>query len=428
MVQPTIRVENLGKRFRFYDTKWRRVIGAFFPSGNHFQELWALRKLNFEIPRGSTLGIIGANGSGKTTLLQVLAGLVKPTEGTVGVDGNLATLLELTSGFQTDFTGRENIFLSSGLRGFSKRDVEKKVEKIISFSELDEFIDRPIRHYSTGMLMRLAFATAINVDPDVLLIDEVFAVGDIAFQHKCTRKFRELQKQGTTIVLVTHDMMAVKSLCNITLLLDHGSMIQIGSAEDITNIYLNLMAQKIAGETFSEIEHPVTEEHLEPAHGEFLSDLQSNPKMHRHGSGEGRICAIQILNSRSLPTELVAFGEEVIFRFYVEYEADVPYSGLGFYVRDRYGNDVIGINTFEENKPLGSRKKGDRVIVDFKLPLLLRPGSYTVSPGLSYHRSEPRYLDWIDSAAFFQMEKPLSGQEIYGFMHVPNRISVQHLR
>ena len=212
---PLVEVRDLGKRFRYYSNRWERLRGSLLPAANHSQGLWALRNLNFSLERGTTLGVIGLNGSGKTTLLQILAGLLKPSEGSVSVRGNLATLLELGTSFQPESTGRENIFVSAGLSGFSRRDIESKVDQIITFSELEDFIDRPVKHYSTGMMMRLAFATAINVEPNILLIDEVFAVGDMAFQHKCTRKLRELQNRGATIVLVTHDMLAIKSLCNL---------------------------------------------------------------------------------------------------------------------------------------------------------------------------------------------------------------------
>ena len=424
---PLVEVRDLGKRFRYYSNRWERLRGSLLPAANHSQGLWALRNLNFSLERGTTLGVIGLNGSGKTTLLQILAGLLKPSEGSVSVRGNLATLLELGTSFQPESTGRENIFVSAGLSGFSRRDIESKVDQIITFSELEDFIDRPVKHYSTGMMMRLAFATAINVEPDILLIDEVFAVGDMAFQHKCTRKLRELQNRGATIVLVTHDMLAIKSLCNLALLLNHGKNAALGNPEDVTNQYLSLIADKIAHQTLNGNGHS-PQEHIQPAHGEFLECLIESEKMHRHGSGEGKIRGIQILNSQSLPTEVVTFGEEITFRFYIEYFQDVSDSGIGFYLRDRYGNDVLGINTYEEKKDLGDRKKGDRLIVDFKLPLHLRPGSYSVSPGLSYHRSEPRYLDWIDSALLFQMQKPASGREVYGFMHVPNQVTVQLLR
>ncbi len=365
-----------------------------------------MRNLNLELAEGTTLGIIGQNGSGKTTLLQLLASLLKPTEGEVEVQGNLATLLELETGFSHDLTGRENIYVSCGLRGFSRKDVSRRIDSIIDFAELEKFIDHPIKHYSSGMLMRLAFATAINVEPDVLLIDEVFAVGDMAFQHKCAKKFRELQSKGTTIVLATHDMTAVKSLCHQALLLDAGKVLRFGGPEEVTNLYLNLIAEKIA-----------EEEKLRPAAIESLNQSRAS----RHGSGEGKVMAIEILVNNS-PVEVVSFGEEVSFRFHLEYFADVQESILGFFIRDRYGNDLIGINTHEEGKSIGARKKGDRIVIEFKLPLFLHEGNYSVSPGLSYHPIYPSYLDWFDNAAFFQVTE--TDRRVHGFFWVPNEIKI----
>ncbi len=425
MIADAIQVKNLGKCFRIYPNRWHKLQGLLLNRRDHSRELWAVRNLNFSLPKGSTMAVIGANGSGKTTLLQILAGLIKPTEGSVHVNGNMATILELGSGFNQELTGRENIFISGGLRGFSRREVEEKIHDIVCFAELEDFIDDPIKHYSSGMIMRLAFATAINVEPDVLLIDEVFAVGDMAFQHKCTGKFRELKRKGITTVLVTHDVIAAKSFGTDALLLDHGSQVLFGNPEEVTNKYLELTAQKIAKqEAAAGIQQEIAGE-FEPAEVEFLADLPETTGMFRHGSGAGKFRAIQILNSKMQPTAIVAFGEEITFRFFIEYFADVPVSGLGFYIRDRYGNDVIGINTFEEERSLGSRHKGDRLVIDFRLPLHLRAGSYSVSPGFSYHPNEARYLDWIDNAAFFEMEKPSNGKEIYGFSWIPNRVSVK---
>jgi lipopolysaccharide transport system ATP-binding protein len=424
---PLIEVHNLGKRFRFYSNRWAKLRGSLLPGSNHAQELWALRDINLNLHHGTTLGVIGFNGSGKTTLLQILASLLKPTEGSVSVRGRLATLLELGSSFQSESTGRENIFVSAGLSGFTRRDIDKKVDEIIAFSELEEFIDRPVKHYSSGMLMRLAFATAINVQPDVLLIDEVFAVGDMAFQHKCTHKLRQLQDHGSTIVIVTHDMLAVKSLCNLALLLDHGKAVSFGNPEDVTNQYLSLTAKKIALQDSNGNGHGkvVQQIHLSTSQHEFKESLVETPKMHRHGSGAAKIRAAEILNLKSESMDMVSFGEQIRFLFHIEYFEDVEESGLGFYLRDKYGNDILGINTFEEKQDLGSRKKGDRLIVEFKLPIFLRPGSYSVSPGLSYHPSEPRYLDWIDNALFFQVDPPSTGRHVYGFMHVENQVNVQ---
>lgn len=423
MSEISVTVDHVGKCFKYYSNKWRRLAGLIAGMTDHASEVWALRDVHFSLERGSTLGVIGANGSGKTTLLQLLAGLMQPTLGQIRVEGNLATLLELGSGLNQELTGRENVFIGGGLRGFSRRDVERKMDDIIQFSELEEFIDHPIKHYSSGMHMRLSFAVAINVEPDVLLIDEVFSVGDMAFQHKCTRKFRELQAKGVTTVLVTHDIAAVRSLCNVALLLDHGHQLIFGSPEEVTNKYLDLTAQKIAKQEMKIQE--ASGPQPTPVQSEFVTEIPGSEKMYRHGTGDAKIRGLQILNSKGLPTSLVAFGEEVTFRYYIEYLADVPDSGIGFYIRDLYGVEIVGINTFEENKPIGPRSKGDRVIVDFRLPLYLRPGSYSVSPGLSMHREEPRYLDWIDNATVFEMEKPASGMRVYGFTYIPNRVSVQ---
>jgi len=401
-----IRAAGLGKAFRLYSNKWHRVGGAFLGGRNHEKNIWAVRDINLEISAGSTLGIIGQNGSGKTTLLQLFAGLLKPTEGQVQLNGSLATLLELDSGFQNDLTGRENIFISCGLRGFSRKQVEQRIGEIIEFAEIDEFIDQPVRHYSSGMRMRLAFATAINVQPKVLLIDEIFSVGDMAFQHKCARRFRQLQEGQTTIVLATHDMTAVKSLCDQAILLDRGRIICSGIPEVVTNYYLGFIADKIASTQTNE---PVF---LNSPNGTF-----------RHGSGEAKITSVEVIPG----TEKIPFGSEVTFRFEIEFFTPVPESILGFYIRDRYGNDLIGINTHEEESRIGPRSKGDLVRIEFKLPLHLRPDTYSVSPGLSYHPSERRYLDWIDNAAFFSIAPPVKGQRIHGFMWVPNQVTITKL-
>lgn len=404
-----IHARGLGKSFRYYDNRWHKLRGALFQSGNHAQVYWALRNLNLELPQGTTLGVIGQNGSGKTTLLQLLAGLLKPTEGEVSVRGNLATLLELEGGFQHELTGRENIFVSCGLRGFSKKNVEKRIDHIISFAELEKFIDHPIKHYSAGMLMRLAFATAINVEPDVMLIDEVFAVGDMAFQHKCAKKFRDLQARGTTIVLATHDMTAVKSLCQQAILLNAGQVACFGTPEEVTNRYLRLIADTIA---LQEQERPYQENHT----GERA--------ISRHGTGEAKIVSVEILVNNH-PIGAVSFEEQVTFRFGLEYFTEVEESILGFFIRDRYGNDLIGINTHEEGMRIGPKKKGDRLVIDFKLPLHLREGTYSVSPGLSYHPTDRRYMDWIDHAAIFQMKA--SDRRIHGFFWVPSEITIKEI-
>ena len=401
-----VRTSGLSKAFRIYTNKWYRLQSALTHSGNHSKTLWALKDINIEVPRGTTLGVIGQNGAGKTTFLQLLAGLLKPTDGEVQVTGNVATLLELGAGFQYELSGRENIFFSCGLRGFSRSQVARRIDEIIAFAELEQFIDQPIQHYSSGMLLRLAFATAIHVQPDVLLVDEIFSVGDAAFQHKCANKFRELQSNGTTIVLATHDMAAVKSLCHAAMLLDAGKMVMFGHPADVSNLYLKMISERIAQQ-------------------QTMKPSPKQPTFSRHGSGEAQILSVQVF-SNSQQTEIVPFGEEVTFRFLVHYFADIPESILGFYIRDQYGNDLIGINTHEEGKRIGPMRKGEQLEVEFTLPLYLRPGSYSVSPGLAYHPNEMQYLDWINHAVVLQIQSN-SNQKVHGFFWVPNEITIRKL-
>jgi homopolymeric O-antigen transport system ATP-binding protein len=225
----------------------------------------------------------------------------------------------------------------------------------------------------------------------------------MAFQHKCGRRFRELQRQNTTIVLATHDMAAVKSLCDHAILLDRGKLVKQGNPEEVTNYYLASVAEKIA-----------SEENIETQKEELSQSL-------RHGTGEAKVTHIEILPER----DEIPFAQEAIFKFHIEYFSDVPETILGFLIRDRYGNDLIGINTHEERKPIGPRSTGDRLTIEFKLPIYLRPGTYSISPGLSYDPVEPRYLDWINNAAFFRVGEPLTGQRIHGFYWVPNEIKIQ---
>jgi lipopolysaccharide transport system ATP-binding protein len=199
-------------------------------------------------------------------------------------------------------------------------------------------------------------------------------------------------------------MTAAKSLCDRALLLDHGHPLKFGNPEEVTNLYLELVARKIS----------------EQSGGEVASSVQLTGKMHRHGTGEGRVRHVEVI-----PPDPIPFGTEVTFRFYLEYLSDVPESGIGFFIRDMYGNDILGINTFEEGKSLGNRRKGEQVVVEFQLPLHLRPGSYSISPGLSYDRTELRYLDWIDNAAFFVMEKPSGGQTVHGLVYIPNKVFIR---
>jgi ABC-type polysaccharide/polyol phosphate transport system ATPase subunit len=237
-----VSVHDVSKKYRLYNSPQERFLEALHPfKKKYHREFWALKNVSFEVPKGRTVGIIGRNGSGKSTLLQIICSVLKPTSGEVKVNGRISSLLELGGGFNPEFTGRENVFMNGQIAGFSATQMKKRLPKIEAFADIGEFIDQPVKTYSSGMFVRLAFAAAINIDPDILIIDEALAVGDAKFQHKCYGKFLEFQKVGKTIIFVTHNTDAVVKHCDSAVLLERGEIIEIGEPKLITNYYIDLL-------------------------------------------------------------------------------------------------------------------------------------------------------------------------------------------
>jgi ABC-2 type transport system ATP-binding protein len=239
-----VEITDLSKRFRIYHDKANNLKErAIFWNRNKADDFWALRDINLTISRGTTVGLIGRNGSGKSTLLKIISRILYPTDGQVRVNGRVSTLLELGAGFHPDYTGRENIFLNASILGFSRKDIKEQLDNIIAFAELGDFIDNPVRNYSTGMYMRLGFSVAVHVKPDILLVDEVLAVGDLAFQDKCMQRIREMQQRGVTIIFVSHSPKQVEKLCDHAVWLDSGQVRMQGPASGVTNSYAAFMGQ-----------------------------------------------------------------------------------------------------------------------------------------------------------------------------------------
>jgi ABC-type polysaccharide/polyol phosphate transport system ATPase subunit len=240
-----VEIIDLSKKFRIYHDKSNYLKErAIFWNRNKADDFWALRGINLSIARGTTVGLIGRNGSGKSTLLKIISRILYPTSGQVKVNGRVSTLLELGAGFHPDYTGRENIFLNASILGFSRKDIREQLDDIIAFAELGDFIDNPVRNYSSGMYMRLGFSVAVHVQPDILLVDEVLAVGDLAFQDKCMQKIREMQQRGVTIIFVTHTPNQVVKLCNYAVWLDNGEVQMQGPAAGVASSYSAFMHQE----------------------------------------------------------------------------------------------------------------------------------------------------------------------------------------
>jgi ABC-type polysaccharide/polyol phosphate transport system ATPase subunit len=425
MAEMAVRLEDVSKAYKIYAHPRHRLLEALTRGRRQYHSaFWALRDVTVRVNRGSTLGIIGMNGSGKSTLLQVVAGIIRPTAGRVAVQGRIASLLELGAGFNPEFTGRENVLMHGAVLGFSREEITRRLPAIQAFAEIGPFFDQPVKTYSSGMFVRLAFAGAIHVDPDVLLVDEALAVGDAVFQHRCIRRIREFQEQGRTILFVSHDMGMVRSVCSRALFLDAGRVQADGEPDEIAQLYHAHVAGLEAGRRESE-----------PAAGQapggarsaaFRADPAFDQRvgLFRHGTGGARIRHVEVLGETNRPIAAVGFDEPVTLRVHLEFYAEVPYCILGYYLRDKSGIDVVGTNTYEENVPMPARQAGDTLVVDFRQRWPLMAGSYSVTVALAYNRLSPTYFDWIDNALVVEVLAPPGGKAILAKIWLPVEIDV----
>ena len=417
-----IEVDHVSKAYRLYPTPRHRALELFtFGARTFHTNFWALNDVSLRLRAGATLGLVGNNGSGKSTLLQVIAGIVSPTKGHVSVKGRISSLLELGAGFNPEFSGRENVELYGIVMGMSRDETQARMPAIEAFAGIGEFIDRPVKSYSSGMFVRLAFAAAIHVEPEILLVDEALAVGDVVFQHQCVHRIREMQAAGTTIIFVSHDMGMMRSLCSEALLLESGRVVAHDDPATIANIY----HARISG---VELAHSVRGLRADSIDGAVKfhagADFEERVQLFRHGTGAARIRDVELLDVQGRPVKVVEFDEEVILRVHVEYLQDATVSILGFSIRDKTGSDIVGTNTHEEDVPLPPRKAGDKVVVDFRQRLPLAKGTYSVTTALAYDRSKPDYFDWVDNALVLTVLPPESGKVVHGKIGLPVEIAV----
>jgi lipopolysaccharide transport system ATP-binding protein len=424
MSSPAIEVDRVSKAYRLYPTPRHRALEMLmFGTRTYHTPFWALTDVSLRVAAGATLGLIGNNGSGKSTLLQLIAGIMAPTKGQVAVNGRISSLLELGAGFNPEFTGRENVELYGIVMGMSREEIVERLPMIQAFAGIGEFLDRPVKSYSSGMFVRLAFSAAIHVQPDILLVDEALAVGDVLFQHQCIRRIREMQASGTTIVFVSHDMGMMRSICTEAILLDHGRIEAHDDPATIANIYhaktanMEMAAHAPGRQRSGDGADGAVAFRAEPGFDERV-------RLFRHGTGAARIRQVELLDRQGRPVSSVEFDDEVVLRVHVQYYEDAAFSILGFSIRDQTGTDIVGSNTHEENVPLPPRLAGDTVVVDFRQRLPLVKGTYSISTALAYDRSKPSYFDWVDNALVLTVLPPESGKVIHGKVALPVQIAV----
>lgn len=397
-MEPVLRVEGVCKQFRIYDRAPDRLKEMItFGRWKTHREFWALRDISFEVERGTTFGIVGPNGCGKSTLLQIVAGTLQPTLGTVWHAGRMAALLELGAGFNPEFTGVENVFMSTSLLGFSKAETAAMLPSIESFAEIGDFIHQPVKTYSTGMYVRLAFSAAISVRPQILLVDEALAVGDAVFQHRCMRRIRELQENGTTILIVSHDPNAIRALCSRALLLHNGRMEILDKPNDVLNRYQKLI---MARENAYEESQPKAE----PPQLDATVEDNDPPRLsgtYRHGDGSAQITAVELLDALHQRVEFVETGANVMVRVRVHFHQPAEAPVCGFLIRNRHGIHIYGTNTELQQESIGPTSRGENIEISFAFTCWLAPGSYSLT--LAVHSVDGISFDWLDGALFFNV-------------------------
>jgi ABC-type polysaccharide/polyol phosphate transport system ATPase subunit len=386
-------VEGVSKQYRIYRQPADRL-KEMISRGRWktHREFWALRDISFEVEQGTTFGIVGPNGCGKSTLLQIIAGTLEPTHGSVRHTGRIAALLELGAGFNPEFTGVENVFMSASLMGFSRVETEAMLPEIERFAEIGDFIYQPVKTYSSGMYVRLAFATAISALPQILIIDEALAVGDTVFQHRCMRRLREMQESGMTILFVSHDPGAIRALCSRAVLLHAGRLEAIGKPTDVLNRYQKLI---MAREDAYEAGEPATEETIS------TEDEGGVSYVYRHGDGSAEVLRVDLLNAAHKRIEFVESGEAVLLRVRARFHAEAEAPVCGFLLRNRHGIHLYGTNTELQQLDFGPVQRGEIVEVTFAFNCWLAPDTYSAT--VAVHSAAGISFDWLDGVLFFQV-------------------------
>ncbi|RCX00363.1 ABC transporter ATP-binding protein [Marinomonas foliarum] len=383
----SITVKNVGKAYKQYPRKLSKVIEWFFPFlGKRHTLKWVLKDISFDIKPGEAVGIVGINGAGKSTLLKMITGTSQPTTGSIEMQGRVAALLELGMGFHPEFTGRENAYMSGQLLGITKQEMDRLLPSIEEFAEIGDYIDMPVRVFSSGMQVRLAFSVATAIRPDILIVDEALSVGDVYFQHKSLERIKVYCKQGTTLLFVSHDTSAVMAICNTAILLEDGGIIKIGEPKMVMDYY---------------------NAKLSPAEGLNIKQIQdsSGETQTISGSGEASIRSIVLKNSKNENIQIVGVGEIVTLCISLSVSFDIDGLAVGYMIKDRLGQVAFGETSVDKGIDLGPKRKNDTATLNFTMPMNLGVGHYSISTALARTGTHQNgNYEWRDRCLTFQVQ------------------------
>ncbi len=407
-------VRNVSKCYEMYDKPVHRLWQTLLGGRKTFsREFWALRDVSFDVRRGECVGIIGRNGAGKSTLLQIVTGILKPTTGSYERHGRVAALLELGSGFNPEFTGRENVILNASILGLTPEETHARYRDIVEFADIGEFIDRPVKTYSSGMMVRLAFAVSVFVEPDLLIVDEALAVGDAAFQMKCMAHMQDLVKRGTTILLVSHSIQTVRTFCQRTIWLDKGRVRMSGDTPEVTARYMEWLfaaPSKTAAKTAAPADAPRSAAAAANASPETAASIaiDSLPGLRRWGSGEIRLRSFSFCSDNQKTSFVFRHQDRLVIEFETEVASvpqGVPEFSVGFSLRDKRGVDIIAFSLEEENADFRVERVGQRNRVRFSFCNILVPGEYMLIGAVQHNdlNGKRQYFDYIENLQLFEV-------------------------
>ncbi len=387
-----IRVKNITKKYKLYEKNGDRVKDALGLSGKKklYKDYYALRNLSFDIKRGETIGIVGVNGAGKSTILKIITGVLNPTEGEVEINGRISALLELGAGFNMDYTGIQNVYLNGTMMGFTKEEVDSRLQSILDFADIGDFINQPVKTYSSGMFVRLAFAVAINIDPEILIVDEALSVGDVFFQNKCFHKFEEFRNAGKTILFVSHDLSSIRKYCDRAILLDHGVKLEEGDTASVIDTFKRVLVGQYAPEEEDAkpddqtviTAAPVSEE------GEWKKNYVLNPDSDCYGDLKAEIVDFAVIDSKGKFTSVLVKGEPFRIRVKIRANEDLEDPISSFTIKTLKGTDITGTNTKFEGHDIGPMKAGEEKVITFTQTMNIQGGQYLLSLGCTRYVSD----------------------------------------
>jgi len=427
-------IKSVSKMYRIYHEKIPSLKNTILTrKRTTYEEFLALDNVSFAVNNGQTFGIIGPNGSGKSTLLKLMAKIFLPTCGEVIVNGSLSALLELGAGFHPDLTGRENIYINSAILGMRKREVDKRFDQIVRFSELEKFIDTPVKNYSSGMYMRLGFSIAINVNPDILLVDEVLAVGDQSFQAKCYKAIYDIMKRGKTIIIVSHDLETISDLCSRAAFLKEGKIVDLGNPIRVVSqyrAYVEELEKKRAEDQQKEerkkIFKTVIESNIKVVDGEDiekLSRLDSEQAIKRFGSGDAMVTDIRLLDENENKLDYCKYGDEVKIALDIKFNRKVEGPIFGIRITDIKDNIVYGTNTRTNNLKTEVYDKDESLRVEFAFKVTIIGGNYYVTPAVGYKDSRT-YCDWVNNMLTINV---LKNEKAEGIANLNSKITIEKI-